>query len=254
MELYYEIVFFIFGTIFGSFFNVVGDRLPEGKSIAYPPSHCTFCGHHLKPYELVPLLSYLFLGGKCKQCKHKLSMQYFFYELFTGLLFMFCFIAFGWSLKLLLALTFVSLLMIVIISDVNYYIIPDEVIIAGLILLPIEIAFIYGIKQMLFSILYGFLSFLTMYLVKKVGDFIFKKESMGGGDIKLMALFGIVLGYPLSVVVIFLASIIGLPISLLILLTKKTHEIPFGPFLSSAAMILFLLQVNFNDLVHFITY
>lgn len=253
MELYYKIVFFIFGTIFGSFFNVVGDRLPEGKSIVYPSSHCTFCGHMLKPYELIPLFSYLFLGGKCRECKHKLSIQYFLYELCTGILFMLCFIAFGFSLKLLLALTFVSLLMIVVISDINYYIIPDEIIITGLILFPIEIFFIYGLKQMLLSLFYGILSFITMYLIKRLGDVIFKKESMGGGDIKLMGLFGIVLGYPLSIVVIFLASIIGLPISLIILLKSKNHEIPFGPFLSCAAVILFLSQIDFNQLIHFLT-
>lgn len=249
MELYFILVFFLFGTIFGSFFNVVGDRLAEGKSIVYPPSHCTNCGHQLKFYELIPIFSYLFQRGRCRKCKAKLSIKYLLYEVMTGVLFSLCYISFGLSLDLIIPLTFISLLAIVIISDIDTLIIPDEVIIFGVVLLLFEILCLHGIKECLLSLVQGLAAFLLMYGIKKFGDHMFKKESMGGGDIKLMGLFGIVLGFPLSIVSIFLASILGLPISLLILWKNKSHIIPFGPFLSMAAILLVLSQQSFMDLL-----
>ena len=88
-----------------------------------------------------------------------------------------------------------------------------------------------------------------MYLIKKLGDFLFKKESMGGGDIKLMFIFGLVLGLPMTLVSIFIAAFIGLPISLYILYMKKEHEIPFGPFLAVAAIMIMLTQLNLDKLI-----
>ena len=98
-------------------------------------------------------------------------------------------------------------------------------------------------------LLEGVLAFFTMWGIKKLGDFMFKKESMGGGDIKLMFVFGLVLGYPLSIISIFVGSIIGLPISLLIVAKKSSHEIPFGPFLSAGALILLLSRIDFNSII-----
>ena len=95
MEIYYAIVLFVFGTIFGSFYNVVGDRVADGKSIIYPPSHCPKCKHRLTPLELVPIFSYLFQGGKCKNCKCKIPLFHPLYEIFVGLLFMLSYISFG---------------------------------------------------------------------------------------------------------------------------------------------------------------
>ena len=246
MELYYSVIFFIFGTIFGSFFHVVGTRLPNNESIIYPPSHCTNCNHVLTPLELIPIFSFLFQGRKCKNCKQKLSWFYPFYEITTGILFGICYSIFGFSLDLIIALTFISILMILIISDYCYMIIPDQVIITGIVLLGIEIASIYGFKSFLESIGSGVATFLIMYLIKLVGDFMFKKESMGGGDIKLLFLFGMVLGIPMSVISIFLASFIALPISLIILYKEKTNIIPFGPFLSISAIILFLSKIDID--------
>lgn len=253
MELYYTIVLFFFGTIFGSFYTVVGTRLPKGESIAFPPSHCTECGHKLLFYELIPIFSYLFQKGKCRKCGMKLSPKYLLYELATGILFSLCYLSFGYTGELLIALTFVSTLMIVIISDIEYYIIPDEVIITASIILLFELFFLYGTQTMSLHLVGGVLSFVLMYGVKIFGDFIFKRESMGGGDIKLLFIIGLILGFKMSIITIFLSSFIGLPISMVVLYVKKTNIIPFGPFLSTAAIILLLLHIDFNMILSALT-
>lgn len=244
MELYYIVVFFIFGTIFGSFFNVVGSRLPLGQSIVNPPSHCSNCNHRLGFWELFPVLSYLFLKGKCKNCKTKISIVHPLFEVLTGLMFAISYKLFGMSFDFLISLTFISMLLIVIVSDFSYMIIPDEVLLFFGVLLLIEIFISSGIQTLIIAILNGLIAFVSMFLLKLFGDFIFKRESLGGGDIKLMALFGIVLGWQNSIISIFLASLIGLPVSLILLIKNKDHVVPFGPFLSIAAIILFL--TNFD--------
>ena len=253
MYISLSILFFIVGTIFGSFYNVVGYRIPNGQSLLYPSSHCTKCNHKLKPYELIPILSFLFLGGKCSKCKDKISWFYPIFEFLSGIAFMLSFIIFGISLKCLLSILFLSMLLIIIISDYQTMIIPDEVLIVFSVLILIVEYLIGGFPKLGISILSGAGSFLVMLLLKLFGDLLFKKESMGGGDIKLLGVYGIVLGFSMSIVSIFLAAIIGLPISLIILKKKKTHEIPFGPFLAISAIIIFLTQLDFNTLISFLT-
>lgn len=248
MEVYYAIIFFIFGTIFGSFYNVVGYRLPLGQSLIHPSSHCTKCNHKLGFSELIPVLSFLFLKGKCKKCSERVSWFYPIFELATGLLFSLCYLKFHFSIDLIIALIFISMLLIIIISDYQTFIIPDEVLITGIILLIIPITINSGIKGLGLSILSGIISFTVMFLLKKIGDFLFKKESMGGGDIKLMFVFGLVLGWQSSILTLFIASFIGLPISLILLNKKNSHEIPFGPFLAIAAILILFTGINFDSI------
>lgn len=250
MEVYYMIVFFILGTVLGSFYNVVGYRLPKGESIVLPPSHCPNCNHRLTPLELIPIFSFLFLGRKCRKCKQKISWFYMMFELVTGILFAVSYLILGLNMQLVLALTLISVLLIVIISDYQTLIIPDEVIIFGLISMSIEIIIINGIKGLLLSYLGGIISFAFMLLLKLFGDKVFKKESMGGGDIKLMFLIGMVLNWSGALISLFLASFIALPISLIILAIKKDHVIPFGPFLSIATIILFLARFDIGNLMN----
>ena len=250
MEIIISIFLFIIGTIFGSFYNVVGYRLPKGESIAFPPSHCPNCNHKLTALELIPVLSYIFLKGKCKHCHKKISLFYSIFELLTGILFVLCYISYGLSLNLIIALTFVSLMIIIVVSDYHYLIISDEVLITFAIILFVEILLINGLEAALYSLLNGFLALLTMFLLKKIGDFIFKKESMGGGDIKLLFIFGMVLTYPIALLSIFTGSLIGLPIALIILWKKKNNIIPFGPFLAAGATLLLLLQVNLETIIN----
>ena len=222
MELYYALCFFVLGTILGSFYNVVGYRLPKGESIVSPPSHCPNCNHRLKFWELLPILSFIFQRGKCTSCKQKISWFYPIFEFSCGLVFALAFLSFGLSWKLLIALTFISMLIIVMVSDYIYMIIPDEVLLFFGITLSIEILFIDGYQSLLVSLGNGCIATLFIYLLKMLGDLIFKKESMGGGDLKLMFVIGLVLDWKLSIIVIFLASFIGLPISLFVLFNKKT--------------------------------
>ena len=253
MGIYFTIMFFVFGTIMGSFYNVVASRLPKGESIVFPSSHCDNCKHILGPLELIPIFSFLLLGGKCRNCGQKISWVHPFFEFVTGLLFAFSYLAYGLSLDLIVILTFVSILDIIIMSDYYYMIISDEVLIAGVIFLILEYYFIYGLNPLGKAIFNGLVALLIMFLLKKFGDFLFKRESMGGGDIKLMFIFGFVLGYPMAVVSIFLASLVGLPISLLLMRFKKTNLIPFGPFLSIGALIITFLKLNFNTLIDLLT-
>lgn len=253
MEIYYAIVLFVFGTIFGSFYNVVGDRVADGKSIIYPPSHCPKCKHRLTPLELVPIFSYLFQGGKCKNCKCKIPLFHPLYEIFVGLLFMFSYISFGFTGDFVIALTFVSMLAIIIVSDYYYMIIPDEILIFFGVTLALEVLLINGIDAFGISLLSGIISFGVMFLIKLFGDFIFKTESMGGGDIKLLFFLGFILGWPQALLSIFLGSIIGLPISLIVLKIKNTNIIPFGPFLALGAIIILLTQFNIEILLNALT-
>ena len=197
--------FFMIGAILGSFYYVVAYRIPRGESIVSPPSHCPNCNHRLGPLELVPIFSYLFQLGKCKSCKSRISIFYPLFEIVCGLLFGFSYLSYGFSLELIIVLTFVSMIMIIILSDIYYMIISDGVLIFFSISLFIEMFIIYGYK---------------------FGDFLFKKESMGGGDIKLLFVFGLVFGWQMSIVSIFLSAIIGLPISLILLRKNSEHVIP----------------------------
>ncbi|MBR1717805.1 MAG: prepilin peptidase [Bacilli bacterium] len=252
MTVYYSIMTFIFGTVLGSFYNVCGYRLPREESLIKPPSHCPKCNHRLGVSELIPILSYLFQFGKCKNCKAKISLFYPIFETTTGLLFMLSYLIFGFSIDFFIAITFISMLLIIIISDYQTMIIPDSVLVVASIMLIIELFIKNGVNVYI-NIFDGIISFMIMFLLKKLGDFLFKKESMGGGDIKLMGVIGLVLNYKLAIITIFLASIIGLPISLLILFKNKTNIIPFGPFLSISAIILLLSRIDFNMIIEMLT-
>ena len=251
MEVFILIFIFVIGTLLGSFYNVVGYRLPKGQSIVFPPSHCPNCNHRLGASELIPILSFIFLKGKCKHCRQKISAFYPIFEFLTGLLFVISYIIFGPTKEFLLAITFVSLLIIIVVSDYEFMIIEDSVLIFFSILLFAEIWWINGLTKALYSLLNGILAFFTMWALKKFGDFLFKKESMGGGDIKLLFIFGMVLSYPIAILSIFLGSLIGLPISLIIMAKKKAHIIPFGPFLALGAIILFFTQIDIQTIIDF---
>ncbi|MEG2322669.1 MAG: prepilin peptidase [Bacilli bacterium] len=250
MEFSIILGLFIMGAFLGSFYNVVAYRLPKGESIVYPSSHCPNCNHKLSPWELIPIFSFLIQGGKCTKCKKKISWFYPIAEILCGLLFVLAYLSFGISLDLIIALTFISLLIIVILSDYYYMIIEDSVLIVFGLLLMMEIFFIHGFNALVSSIISGVIAFAIMYLLKLFGDFLFKKESLGGGDIKLMFIFGLVIGSYMAIISIFLAAFIALPISLIILKLKKNHEIPFGPFLSVGALIIFLTHIDINTILN----
>lgn len=250
MEIYFLILFFIIGAIMGSFYHVVATRLSNDESIIKPGSHCPRCNHFLKWYENIPIISYLLLRGKCSKCHSKIPISYLIAEIITGLLFAVCYHCFGMTVELLIALVFISSLIIIIISDIEYMIILDEVLITSTLIIIIIYIFGVSLEQAAYHIYSGIGAFLAMYAIKILGDKAFKKESLGGGDIKLMFLFGLVLGFPMSICTIFLATFIAFPISIIILFSSKENIIPFGPFLSMAAILILVSKFNLTDIIN----
>ena len=251
-KLLYVIIFFILGTVMGSFLYVVATRLSQDKSIISPPSHCDVCNHKLAWYELIPILSYIFLGGKCSKCHTKLPISYVLVELISGILYSVCYHVFGLNLDLVVALIFTSTIITIIVSDIEYMIILDEIIaISSISIIILELIF-FGLDYTVSKILAGILAFVTMYVIKLIGDRLFKRESMGGGDIKLMFLFGIVIGYPLAICDIFLATFIAFPVAIYILFSRRDNLIPFGPFLAMAAILIHISKVDINGIINFL--
>ena len=260
MEIFYTILVFIYGLLFGSFFNVVGYRVPNNISIVKPRSFCPKCKHELKWYENIPLFSFLIQGGKCRKCGCRISLFYPFIELSTGILFAISYILFGFSLNFVIAILTASFLVIVIVSDFSYLIIPDEVTLAFSILSILFQFIIDGWSLALSSIFYGLFLFLLMYFIMLIGSKIMNEEALGGGDVKLMFFVGTVLNVisPLNLVDIstytaltngffqlFLSSCFALPFALISRFIKKGRIIPFGPFILLSLMIMFFGSFDF---------
>lgn len=261
MLYYYTFVSFIFGITLGSFYNVVGYRVPKHQSLIYPSSHCTTCNHKLGASELVPFFSYLFQKGKCKHCGAKISLFYPIFELTTGILFALSYYIFGSSIDFFIAITFISMLLIIIISDYQMMVIPDEVLISSSLIILILLFIKGGGSLVGESLLNGIISLSLMFILKKLGDFMFKKESMGGGDIKLLFTFGLVFGWKMSIISIFIASFIALPVAVYFSLKYKgkkyieddeipENSIPFGPFLAISAIIIVLTKLDISLIIN----
>ena len=232
-------MFFILGGIFGSFANVIIIRLPLKKSIAYPRSHCVTCGHTIAWYDNVPLLSYLFLRGRCRHCQSQFSLRYLIVELITAWLFALSYEYFGFSWNLVEALCFLFPIVICTFIDIEHMILPDKFTLSGVViglvgsLLNPDRQFYEAIIGVLLG--GGFL-WLLAYLY-----FVFSgRAGLGGGDIKLLAWIGAVLGWRAIPFVILISSIFGSTVG--IILSKRNPEglktmIPFGPFLAIGAVI-----------------
>ena len=251
MNIIIAIYIFIIGTIMGSFFNVVAHRLSNNESIIKPGSHCESCQHLLKWYELIPIISFLIQGGRCRQCHIKLSWWYPLIEIITGLFYLFSYLYFGLSPDFFISLVISSVLVITCITDFNYLIILDEPLVIGSILIIIITLITSGLVDTLIAILSGLLLFFFMLLVKILGDKAFKRESLGGGDIKLSFFIGLSLGYKLAFVNLVLASLLTLPIAFYYLVKYKDREVPFGPFLIISNFIIFVFA---SPILEFIDY
>lgn len=252
MNIFYLIIFFILGTLFGSFFTVIGLRLPNHEDFIKTRSHCDTCNHKLSLIDMVPLFSYIFLRGKCRYCHTKINPLSTYMEFFTGILFALSFYVFGFSYELLIALGMVAMLVIISISDLSYYIIPDEVLFFFSIYFSIINIINNGIQSAIISIGSGIVLFGFMYGIMILGNLIFKRESLGGGDIKLMFVFGILVNPLLGLIIIFIASILALPISLIILILKKENLVPFGPYLLISFIFIYFTRLNLPIIIEFI--
>ncbi len=248
-NIMYYILFFILGTYMGSFYTLVGLRIPKKEPFVFSRSRCDDCKHTLSYFDMIPIFSYIFLRGKCRYCKSKIDILSTYIEFFTGLLFLVSYHSFGLSLELFLAIGVVSLLAIVIVSDLTYLIIPDEVLIFFGIYFIIIQFLLSGFSGVIYHLLVGLFLFIVMYMIMIIGNKVFKKESMGGGDVKMMFIFGLILDPLLGALTIFLGSLFALPISLLLYFSKNEKVIPFGPFLLLGFAFIFFTKVTSLDII-----
>ena len=235
-----QFIIFMYGLIFGSFYNVLIYRLPNDQSIITPPSTCGHCQHQLKALDLIPVLSYVMLKGRCRYCNHKVSIQYPIIEIITGLMFLIMYNIYGFNIFFLKAVVLSSIVLVMSMIDLKHYIIPDEI---SIFTIVSGIVFFLMIGNMSFkSLILGFLvgaGFL--FIIAVIGP-------MGGGDIKIMAGFSLYLGLERTVLALMLSFILGGVIGLLLILFKikgRKDYIPFGPFLGLGTLTAF---IYFNEI------
>lgn len=234
MEIFNILVFFIFGTVFGSFFNVVGIRSPKHESFTKGRSFCPNCKNTLEWYELIPVISYCIQFGKCRNCKQKISPIYPIIETLTGILFAFSYIKLGLRFELITALLLVSMLMIIFVSDLRYMIIQNKVL---LFFLPFFVIFRFlePLSPWWSPIAGSIVMFALLALIIFVS-----RGGMGAGDMKLFGVIGIVLGLSNALLAFFLACLIGALIGITLMslkLVKRRQPIPFGPSIVCGTLI-----------------
>lgn len=230
---------FIFGACIGSFLNVCIYRLPASKSIVHPGSMCPKCESTIRFYDNIPILSYLLLKGKCRYCNTVISFRYPLIEIITGLFSLLVFVKFGFTLEGIIYFAFVSSMIVITLIDIDHRVIPDVISIPGI---PVFFATSFVLPAItyidsLIGILAGGGSLL---LVAWLYNLITKKDGMGGGDIKLLAMIGALIGWKGVLFTIFVSSAVGTVSGIIImLLTKKNMKlaIPFGPFLAFGAVL-----------------
>ncbi len=253
MEIVIYVFIFLVGIVFGSFFCCMGYRIPNKISTHKEGSFCPKCKKKLKWYMNIPLVSFIIQKGKCAYCKEKISIIYPLIELLTALLFLLSYIILGNTFNLYISIIVVSALMITFVSDFIYFYVSDRVIVVSAILILILSYSFYGLKYLLFSLCSGIVMLIVMLLIKILGNLLFKKESMGTGDIKLMGLIGISIGIVNSFYAIFIASVLAI---IFVVITKKLKAneiIPFAPFLLFATLLCVYFSDFFSKLIDYLT-
>jgi leader peptidase (prepilin peptidase)/N-methyltransferase len=257
------IFIFIFGAVIGSFLNVCIYRIPQGLSIVRPSSRCPSCGTPIKVYDNIPIISYMLLTGKCRACGAKLSIRYPLVEFLNAALYVVLLNRVGLDFPWVLAVycIFVSSLIVIFFIDLDHQIIPDSITLPGI---PLAVALgstilpdpfsrneLLGVRASIIGFLAGGGSF---YLIAVIGKAVLKKDAMGGGDIKMMAMIGGLLGWKGVLLTTFFGSLFGslIGISLIMLKGKEWGaRIPFGPYLVAGALIsLFWGQDIFTWYLH----
>jgi leader peptidase (prepilin peptidase)/N-methyltransferase len=230
---------FMFGMCIGSFLNVCIYRLPSSISIINPSrSFCPQCNSTIQFYDNIPVFSYLWLKGRCRNCKASISLRYPLVELMTGILAIAVLFMFGLTLEGVVYFVFISSLLVITFIDIDHKIIPDIITIPGI---PIGLAASFVLPAMTFkSSLMGLLvGGGSLLLVAWIYSLVTRKEGMGGGDIKLLGMIGTFIGWKGVILTIFAASLAGTLVGIIVMLQKRENlkfAIPFGPFLSIGAM------------------
>ncbi len=247
---------FIFGSVVGSFLNVCIHRMPKGESVVWPRSHCPHCSKRIPGYDNIPFISYALLGGRCRFCKKKIPLRYPLVELVTAVMFVLLFRHFGLTYNFFFYVVLACGLIIATFVDIKQRIIPDEISIGGMIV-GFILSSVRGFQLSPFSFnarpLLNSLSGIVIgagiiYFTGRLFDLVYFKllkrppiqgetESMGGGDVKLLAMIGAFLGWQRALVTFFIAPFFGLIVGLITLVRKKDHTIPYGPFLAMGALI-----------------
>ena len=243
----------LLGLFFGSFFGVLVDRLPRHEDVIKGRSHCENCKKELAWYDLLPVLSFVLLRGKCRYCKAKLSLLYPAIEISTGILFALTYAFFSsqfsiLNFQLIYYLFIVSSFIVIFFTDLKYGIIPDKITYTAILVTFLWL--IFGSQSLLINhLLSGAGAFLFFIVISYVFYFLTKKESMGGGDIKLSFLLGVFLGFPNIVISLYLAFLTGAFWSIILILWKRKKfresTLPFGPFLVAGA----LVSIFWGDLI-----
>ncbi len=215
-------------------------------------SYCDNCNSSYEWYELIPIVSYFILRGKCSHCNQKLSPLLPLLEIVSGILFAISYIIYGFSYEMIIMIILTIMLVNIFVSDFKYFIIFDKpLIIFSFLVLILKFIF-FGFQTFLISVCSGILIFLLMMIIKYIGDSVFKDESLGGGDVKLAMFFGLLLGLRLSIVSLVLGSFLAFPYAIYSVLTGKEKEIPFGPFLISGLYIVFIFMDVVNNFISII--
>lgn len=247
LRLFLHIYMFAFGAVVGSFLNVCISRLPEKKSIVRPGSRCPACSNPIRWYDNIPVISFIILRGKCRNCGSRISWQYPLVEMLTAILFVCLMREFTNIVALFIYLVFVSALIVVTFIDLKHYIIPDEISIPGIFIglaLSLLPARLTGNQLTAGSFLDSLIGCLVgggfLYLTALFSLAVFKKEGMGGGDIKLLAMVGAFLGWKLAIMTIVVGSVVGAVVGVTLILLRlklRTDYIPFGPYLALGAVL-----------------
>ena len=243
--MYYGIeavLIFILGLIVGSFSNVCIYRIPKNESIVYPASHCPKCHSPIKPVDNIPLLSYILLKGRCRNCKSKISIQYPIVEFLTGLIYLIIYLTYGLSIQSLIYIILSSALIIIAFIDLNEQIVPWVISLPGIVLgfiLSFFVPYISFVNSALGVVVGGGI----ILSIRLAGSVIFKKEAMGMGDIELAAMIGAFLGWRYITISLFLGFFLGALAGIILIMLKiKSREdtVPFGPFIVLGSLITLL--------------
>jgi leader peptidase (prepilin peptidase)/N-methyltransferase len=238
-DLLVVLFFAAIGAVVGSFLNVCILRLPSEQSVVRPPSRCPGCGSGVRWYDNIPVLSWLMLRGRCRNCRNPISIQYPLIELATAVLWAWMAMRFGNELDAVHGALFLTLLLGIAMTDAREYIIPDEFSIGGLIL-GLGLSLAQGLEGLKLSVIGAVVGFAVLWLVAWLGKHAFKKEAMGGGDIKMMAMVGAFVGWKGVFLTIFLGSVVGTVVFGPLALIGKKKDVPFGIFLAMGAAVTFL--------------
>ena len=237
-QLFASIIIFVIGLVIGSFSNVCIYRLPRNESLIRPGSHCPQCNTPIKYYDNIPIISYLILKGKCRYCDKKIPIKYPLVELLTGIIYLALYLFYGFQPITFIYMVLCSVLIIITFIDLKERIIPDVLSIPFIIVGFLTSFFLRNLTpvESILGILAGGGSLL---IIAFVGAYLFKKEAMGGGDVKLAAMIGAFLGWQLTLLSLFLGFFLGSLVGIAVLIKNKRQSdiVPFGPFIAMGTII-----------------